>query len=106
LAALASCHIYTRKLFRNPREFYMQAEMSQLLSESADRSLALSQVIERLNDAMRLFAEGEPEQGCQCLTEAIRVLDSCGDDGMANSADTRKPSRSVELEEHPADLVA
>jgi hypothetical protein len=102
LAALASRHIYSR----NWRETYMQAEMNQLLSDSADRSLALSQVIERLNDALRLFAEGEPEQGCQCLAEANRVLDSCGDEEQANPAATRKPSRSVELEENPADLVA
>jgi hypothetical protein len=37
----------------------------------------LKRVIDCLDDALRLFTEGDPEQACQCLAEANCVFASC-----------------------------
>jgi len=70
-----------------------------------DCSLSFDRVIGVLNDALRLFGEGDEEQACLCLAEANRVFDSCLAGGnpeagvtpisVANSISRR----SVEVEE-------
>lgn len=54
----------------------MSVEINQTLVDCPDSSLSFDRVIGLLNDALRLFAEEEPDQACQCLAEANRALDS------------------------------
>ena len=70
--------------------------------DSPDSSPSFDRVIGVLNDALRLFGEGDAEQACVCLAEANRVLDSClaGEAGVTPiSVANSIPRRSVEAEE-------
>lgn len=78
----------------------MHIETSQ--ENCPDSALSFDQVIGVLNDALRLFGEGDEERACLCLAEANRVLDSClaGEAGVTPiSVANSIPCRSVEMEE-------
>ena len=64
---------------------------------------SFDRVIGVLNDALRLFGEGNEEQACLLLAEANCMLDSCLAGGEAGvtpiSVASSVPRRSVEVEE-------
>lgn len=81
----------------------MYTELNQGLVECSDSSLSFDRVIGLLNDALRLFAEGNSEQACRCLAEANSVLDSCLPDqepeaGVIPISASSIPSHSVASE--------
>jgi hypothetical protein len=73
----------------------MQSEMNQLLP---DPSLTLDPVINRLEEALRLFAQGDSKQACLRLAEANSLLGSCLDDVKRKPMANSTASRPVELE--------
>jgi hypothetical protein len=83
----------------------MQAEMNQLLSDNADSSLALNWVIDQLNEALRLFADGETDHGCLCLAEAHRALGCCGKANPGTQSAAPRPGPKTSKSEETS-LVA
>ncbi len=76
-----------------------------------ESAVSFDKVIGFLNDALRLFAEGNSEQGCVCLAEANSLLDSCLADGECEAEITSisvvssMPSHPVEIEEALATIA-
>lgn len=86
-------------------------ETNQAAVDSSETSFSFDQVIGVLDNALRLFGEGDEEQACLLLAEANRTFDSClaGELTEAGvtpiSAGSSIPRRSVEVEvsaEEPA----
>ena len=65
----------------------MQTEMN-LVNNGAESALSFDEVIGVLNDALRLFGEGDDEQACLRLAEANRVFDSCLTGGKSEAGVT------------------
>jgi hypothetical protein len=88
----------------------MQTEMNQV-NNGSDSALSFDEVIGVLNDALRLFGEGDDEQACLCLAEANRLFDSCLTGGRSEAGVTpisvanSIPRRSVEVEESAEEAV-
>ena len=90
----------------------MPVEMTQSPINCPDSSLSFDRVIRALNDALRLFGEGDEEQACQCLAEANSIFDSrlageSPDAGVRSlSVVNSAPRRSVEVEEAEEPVLA
>ncbi len=54
----------------------MNTEINPELVDCPVSSPSYDRVIDCLNDALRLFAEGDSDKACLCLAEANLVLDS------------------------------
>jgi len=89
----------------------MPVEFTQPPIDCPDSSLSFERVICVLNDALRLFGEGDEERACQCLSEANSIFDSClaggsPDAGVRSiSVVNSAPRRSVEVEEEAEEAV-
>ncbi len=71
-----------------------------------DSALSFDRVIGVLNDALRLFGEGDEEQACLYLAEANRVFDSCLAGVQAEAGVTPiSARRSTEVEEVAEEAV-
>jgi hypothetical protein len=86
----------------------MNTEMNLEVVDSPVASLSYDRVTECLNDALRLFAEGDSEKACLCLAEANRLLDlflaeqeaECGVTPISVASSI--PPQSAEREEEAA----
>lgn len=77
----------------------------------SDSSLSFDRVIGALNDALRLFGEGDEQQACLRLADANREFESClagcqSEAGVTPiSAASSNARRSVEAEEAAEEAV-
>ncbi len=89
----------------------MRTDVTQPAINCPESSLSFDRVIGILNDALRLFGEGDENRACQCLAEANNIFDSCLAGGNPDAGVTSisvvnsAPRRSFEMEEAAEEAV-
>lgn len=77
----------------------MHTEKNLELVDRPESTLSLEPVIDVLEDALHMFAEGNEQQACLRLVEANSVFDCCLTGVTPINVANAKPSRSVGAEE-------